>query len=167
VAVGAPGVAVVTDAPDYGYYEVDGTSPACAYVAGVVALVKARYPRLSPAQIKLLLEDTASHRPSGGRDDYVGFGIVDPVAALRAAASLVPGAVEPNAAAYHGARYFGFGPTVAIYPTSAWLSDGLRWLLDGVLAFVCCMAAGVLVIIRGSRRARAWPPPTDHTDPEP
>ena len=68
---------------------IQGTSFAAPYVAGVVALVRARFPELTARQVIQRLEATAQH-PSGpgGRNNQIGFGIVDPVAALTQA---VPG----------------------------------------------------------------------------
>ncbi|MFE2878882.1 type VII secretion-associated serine protease mycosin [Streptomyces roseus] len=107
--VSAPGVDVVIADPDRSYYEGWGTSAASAYVSGAVALVKAAHPDLSPAQIKRLLEETASDAPPGGRDDSRGHGLVDPVAALQAADALraEPPVPVPVAA---GQPYFGPGP---------------------------------------------------------
>ncbi len=110
--VGAPGVDVVIADPDTHYYEGWGTSAASAYVSGVVALVRSAYPKLTPAQIRTLLETTASDRPSGGRDDAIGAGVVNPVAALTAAAHESPAPTTPAAPAYAHA-YFGPGPTSA------------------------------------------------------
>ncbi|MFB7108326.1 type VII secretion-associated serine protease mycosin [Streptomyces sp. NPDC056291] len=105
--VSAPGVDVVIADPDQRYYEGWGTSAASAFVSGAVALVKAAHPGLTPAQIKKLLEDTARSAPVGGRDDSRGFGMVDPAAAIKAAARLRP---EGLTAASYGERYFGPGP---------------------------------------------------------
>jgi membrane-anchored mycosin MYCP len=68
---------------------LQGTSFAAPYVAGVVALVRSKYPNLSARQVMYRIEATAQH-PSGpgGRDRQVGFGVIDPVAALTAA---IPG----------------------------------------------------------------------------
>ncbi|MFJ3924280.1 type VII secretion-associated serine protease mycosin [Streptomyces sp. NPDC090022] len=107
--VSAPGVDVVIADPDRAYYEGWGTSAAAAYVSGAVALVRSAHPDLSPAQIKKLLEDTAANAPAGGRDDARGHGLVDPVAALRAAESLRPDAPTPAPVPY-GQTYFGPGP---------------------------------------------------------
>ncbi|MFJ8166001.1 type VII secretion-associated serine protease mycosin [Streptomyces sp. NPDC096136] len=107
--VSAPGVDVVIADPDRAYYEGWGTSAAAAFVSGVVALVEAAHPGLSPAQVKKLLEDTADARPAGGRDDARGHGTVDPVAALQAAGALRPEAPAP-AAVPAGRRFFGPGP---------------------------------------------------------
>ncbi|MER6984941.1 type VII secretion-associated serine protease mycosin, partial [Streptomyces carpinensis] len=109
-AVSAPGVDIVIADPDHRYYAGWGTSAASAFVSGAVALVKAAHPRLTPAQIKRLLEDTARNAPVGGRDDSRGFGMVDPVAALKAADRLEPQGL--HAVAY-GDRYFGPGPGTA------------------------------------------------------
>ena len=64
---------------------IQGTSFAAPYVAGVVALVRQKFPNMSAADVITRIETTAQH-PSGpdGRNNQVGFGIVDPVAALTA-----------------------------------------------------------------------------------
>lgn len=105
--VAAPGDDIVIADPDRKYYEGWGTSAASAFVSGAVALIRAAYPGLQPAQIKELLEDTARDAPSGGRDDSRGFGLIDPAAALARAGRLKP--EEPRTAAY-GTKYFGRGP---------------------------------------------------------
>ncbi|WP_404960991.1 type VII secretion-associated serine protease mycosin [Streptomyces sp. 147326] len=107
--VSAPGVDVVIADPDRSYYEGWGTSAAAAFVSGAAALVKAAHPDLSPAQIKKLLEDTASDSPAGGRDDARGHGTVDPAAALQVAAAMQPEAAVPAPAAAER-PYFGTGP---------------------------------------------------------
>ncbi|WP_051836209.1 type VII secretion-associated serine protease mycosin [Streptomyces sp. NRRL F-2580] len=113
--VSAPGVDVVIADPDRSYYEGWGTSAAAAFVSGAAALIKAEHPDLSPAQIKKLLEDTASDSPAGGRDDARGHGTVDPVAALQAAESMQADAAVPAPAAA-GRTYFGPGPEPARPP---------------------------------------------------
>ena len=60
---------------------INGTSFAAAYVSGLAALVKQRFPDLTPAQIINRITATARH-PGGGVDNYVGAGVIDPVAAL-------------------------------------------------------------------------------------
>lgn len=109
--VSAPGVDVVIADPDRSYYEGWGTSAAAAFVSGAAALVKAAHPDLSPAQVKKLLEDTASDSPAG-RDDARGHGMADPVAALQIAEAMRPQAPVPAPAAA-GRPYFGPGPDPA------------------------------------------------------
>jgi membrane-anchored mycosin MYCP len=58
-----------------------GTSFSAAYVSGVAALVRAKYPTLTAHQVIRRITATA-HNPPHGVDNQVGFGVVDPVAAL-------------------------------------------------------------------------------------
>jgi membrane-anchored mycosin MYCP len=60
---------------------INGTSFAAAYVSGLAALLKQRFPDLTPAQIMNRITATSRH-PGGGVDNYVGAGVIDPVAAL-------------------------------------------------------------------------------------
>ncbi|MEU3411377.1 type VII secretion-associated serine protease mycosin [Streptomyces sp. NPDC006658] len=106
-AVSAPGVDVVIADPDHKYYAGWGTSAASAFVSGAAALIRSVHPDLAPAQVKKLLEDTARDAPAGGRDDSRGFGMIDPAAALKAAARLQPRRLR---AASYGEKYFGPGP---------------------------------------------------------
>ncbi|MFB6523867.1 type VII secretion-associated serine protease mycosin [Streptomyces sp. NPDC056401] len=149
--VSAPGVDVVIADPDRSYYEGWGTSAASAFVSGAVALLKAAHPDLSPAQIKNLLEDTASSSPPGGRDDSRGFGLVDPVAALQAADGMAPEPVLPVPVAA-ASPYFGPGPDPVPDP-GPWARFGAPAGVAAGLALL--VAAGVL-----ARRPRAgrWDP---------
>ena len=58
-----------------------GTSFAAAYVSGIAALVRAKYPQLTAHQVITRIQQT-SHNPPRGVDNQVGYGVVDPVAAL-------------------------------------------------------------------------------------
>ena len=58
-----------------------GTSFSAAYVSGVAALVRAKYPQLTAHQVINRIVQTA-HNPPAGVDNRVGYGLVDPVAAL-------------------------------------------------------------------------------------
>ncbi|WP_067861494.1 type VII secretion-associated serine protease mycosin [Nocardia shimofusensis] len=66
-----------------GISPIEGTSFAAPYVSGLVALVRARFPELSAAQVIDRVIHTA-HAPGTGRDDELGHGLIDPVAALTA-----------------------------------------------------------------------------------
>lgn len=147
-AVSAPGVDIVIADPDHKYYEGWGTSAASAFVSGAVALIKAAHPGLTPAQIKKLLEDTAQDPPSGGRDDSRGFGLVDPAAAIKAAARLKPDGLRTAA---YGAKYFGSGPATARAAGGA--SDWAGPLAGGA-GGVLLVAAGFLW--RGRREEREY-----------
>jgi membrane-anchored mycosin MYCP len=73
-----------------------GTSFSAAYVSGVAALVRAKYPELSAHQVINRILQTA-HSPPRGVDNQVGYGVVDPVAALTfnvAAGQRIPPSAE-------------------------------------------------------------------------
>ncbi|WP_167759585.1 type VII secretion-associated serine protease mycosin [Mycobacterium sp. PS03-16] len=94
VGIAAPGEAIssVSNTPDGGLanalpgdrnelYPVSGTSYAAAYVAGVAALVRSRFPELTAEQVVQRLTATAHGGPRSP-SSVVGAGSVDPVAAL-------------------------------------------------------------------------------------
>lgn len=88
VVISAPGVRVVGAGPGGEYLIADGTSPASAFVAGVAALIRSKYPQLTPALVTQALVSSAQRRPGGGYSPNVGFGEVDAAAALAAAGRL-------------------------------------------------------------------------------
>ena len=116
-----------------------GTSFAAAYVSGVAALVRAKFPRLSAHQVITRILRT-SHNPPGGVDNQVGFGVVDPVAALT---FNVPfgDRVTPGAQT-----------RVLVPPPAAPLPD--RRARNVALAFGCAIAASVLMAVLISRARR-------------
>ena len=61
-----------------------GTSDSSALVAGVAALIRARYPDMSAAEVIDRLTRTAIDRGPKGRDDRYGAGQLDLIAALTA-----------------------------------------------------------------------------------
>jgi subtilisin family serine protease len=81
VDVAAPGVGMVSTVPKGGQCAADGTSFAAPYVAGVAALLKEKHPDWSAAQITTRIQESAN-RPGRGPNRYLGWGVVDPVAAL-------------------------------------------------------------------------------------
>ncbi len=106
VQVAAPGVSVPAQGRDGQYWWVSGTSPACALVAGVAALIKSRYPHLAPNLVADALNSTTTDRPSGGYDSQVGFGVVDAAAAVTRAGKLAHAQLKqaslPAMARFHG-----------------------------------------------------------------
>ncbi|WP_217208472.1 type VII secretion-associated serine protease mycosin [Streptomyces sp. AC550_RSS872] len=81
VDVAAPGVSMVSTVPRGGQCTADGTSFAAPYVAGVAALLKQKYPEWNAAKIATRIEETAQ-RPGREANPFIGWGVVDPVAAL-------------------------------------------------------------------------------------
>jgi type VII secretion-associated serine protease mycosin len=67
-----------------GYARTRGTSDATAIIAGVAALIRAKYPELSAEDVINRMIATADDRGAPGRDNEYGHGIVNPLAALTA-----------------------------------------------------------------------------------
>ena len=90
VQVAAPGKSVPAQGRNGLYYTVSGTSPACALVAGVAALIKSKYPQISAAEVMEALTTTAQQPlPGGSYNVLTGFGIVNADAALVEAGKLM------------------------------------------------------------------------------
>lgn len=98
VSVAAPGTGIISLDPAKGSdglanmmidggeaQEIKGTSFAAPYVAGLAALVRAKYPDLDAHGVMHRIKFTAQHPAAkGGRDNFVGYGVIDPMAALTA-----------------------------------------------------------------------------------
>ncbi|MDI6916325.1 MAG: S8 family serine peptidase [Thermoplasmatales archaeon] len=105
-AYGAGVVSAKYDTEDEYWCPGDGTCPATAHVAGVVALMLEANPDLTPAQVKQILQETAEARGTPEHPDYpfphnkwnrsYGYGIVDAYEAVKRALELKP--PEPNKA---------------------------------------------------------------------
>ncbi|MFE3447477.1 type VII secretion-associated serine protease mycosin [Nonomuraea sp. NPDC059194] len=79
VAVMAPGQAVTSTWPGGLFMEgLNGTSYAAPYVAGVAALVRSRYPKLTQEQVRRRIEVTADGALGAG----TGAGVVNPLLAV-------------------------------------------------------------------------------------
>ncbi|WP_439661883.1 type VII secretion-associated serine protease mycosin [Lentzea sp. HUAS TT2] len=96
VSIAAPGEEIISVDPKgtgltnanvtaQGVQDIKGTSFASPYVAGITALVRERFPNLKARQVMERLKTTALHPGNvSGKDNKVGFGMVNPVAALTA-----------------------------------------------------------------------------------
>lgn len=93
VGIAAPGVDMVSTVPGFGQCVDHGTSFSAPYVAGVAALLRAKHPQWTAQEVIWQLQNTAE-RSVNGHDDYVGWGVVDPVRALTRSAA---GAEPPEA----------------------------------------------------------------------
>jgi hypothetical protein len=159
VQVAAPGISVPAQGRDGHYWLVSGTSPACALIAGVAALIRSAHPGLPPDLVREAISTTTTNRPRGGYDNEVGFGTVDAAAALTAAARLSahgmagPGApragLRKTAASAPGlglGSHFGGGP--AAVPPEPVGPRGVGQLLLFCLLAACCLA---MIVVATSR----------------
>jgi thermitase len=77
VEVAAPGVDILSTWLGGGYRTLSGTSMATPYVAGVAAIIAARYPAGGPAAWRAKLTSSAVDLGAPGRDPQFGFGLVN------------------------------------------------------------------------------------------
>ncbi|MEU4106734.1 type VII secretion-associated serine protease mycosin, partial [Streptomyces tanashiensis] len=151
VGVAAPGVDIVSTVPGGGQCVDNGTSFSAPYVAGVAALIRAKYPKWTAAQVVTRIEQTAV-RSINGRDGYVGWGVVDPVRALAdlpgtPASSPVPDPAPPKPPAPEPAR-------LALSETPQERSERLATYTLGIGGVLVAVVAGTATVIRDSRRRR-------------
>ena len=151
VGVAAPGVDMVSTVPKGGHCVDSGTSFAAPYVAGVAALLKQEYPHWTSAEIIARIEQTAQ-RTDPGRNDFIGWGVVDPVAALSAGtpaeSAPVPTVRQHSSAAPIQPRPLGLGETQADRDQRT----AVYALAIGLLVVV--LISGTAVVLRDMRRRR-------------
>ncbi|MAQ98964.1 MAG: peptidase S8 [Oceanospirillaceae bacterium] len=80
-----------------GYAQLEGTSMATPHVSGVIALMKAVYPAMTPAEFDALLAsgNITDDLGSAGRDDSFGYGLINARKAVNAALDLAGGGDLP------------------------------------------------------------------------
>ncbi len=83
VSLSSTGEGVINGVPgqDGQLVPIAGTSFAAAFVSGLAALLRSRFPQMSAADVADRIIITA-HAPARGVDNVVGHGLIDPVAAL-------------------------------------------------------------------------------------
>ncbi|MGW1811969.1 type VII secretion-associated serine protease mycosin [Streptomyces sp. NPDC002125] len=152
VGVAAPGVDIVSTVPGDGQCTDNGTSFSAPYVAGVAALLVAKYPDWSPAEIVARIEQTAE-RSIRGHDSFVGWGVVDPVRALAGdkddtpLASPRPDPAPAKAPAPRPAH-------LAMSETSQERSERYATYALALAAVLVCVVAGTATVVRDVRRRR-------------
>jgi subtilisin family serine protease len=170
VALTAPGVDVITPAPldsaSSGYATGTGTSEATAFVSGVAALIRAKYPNLNAASVIQRLITTAKDAGAPGRDPQYGYGIMRPLLALTNPVDAVTTNPLGTAA--------GASPTASVPVTSSGggstRSEALRILLPVAGGVLLLVVVVTVIAVAASRRRRpvpagrppgppGWPPP--------
>ncbi|MFE5483264.1 type VII secretion-associated serine protease mycosin [Streptomyces sp. NPDC056527] len=149
VGVAAPGVDMVSTVPGGGQCVDNGTSFSAPYVSGVAALLRAKHPEWKPAQVVARIEQTAV-RSINGRDNHVGWGVVDPVKALADGPEPQPMAPAedpgpPKPPAPEAAR-------LAVTETPQERTERLATYALGIGGVLVAVVAGTAIVIRDGRR---------------
>jgi len=154
VTLTAPGQGVTAATLPSGYTTLNSTSAASAVVAGVVALIKAPFPNLTPAQVTRALAAGTGFRPSGSKSGS-GFGTVDAAKALTAAAAIFEALPSTTPSAGTGTSS-GLAPPSppAVRPASSNLARTL--ITDaGIAVVVFLVLLAAILAIGALRRRRA------------
>ncbi|MGW6691630.1 type VII secretion-associated serine protease mycosin [Streptomyces sp. NPDC054961] len=150
VGIAAPGVDMVSTVPGFGQCVDNGTSFSAPYVAGVAALVRAEHPQWSAQQVVWQLQNTAE-RSVNGHDDYVGWGVVDPVRALtqdhETPKAPVPDQGPPPAAAPEPAA-------MRTGETARERDERLGTYALGIGGVLIAVISGTAVVVREARNRR-------------
>ncbi|MFJ2591363.1 type VII secretion-associated serine protease mycosin [Streptomyces erythrochromogenes] len=150
IGVAAPGVDMVSTVPGFGQCIDNGTSFSAPYVAGVAALLRAEHGDWSAQQIVWQIQNTAE-RAVNGRDDYVGWGVIDPVRALsqdqQAPQAPVPDPGPPPATAPQAAP-------LQVTETAQERQERYGTYALGIAAVLIAVIAGTATVIRDARSRR-------------
>ncbi|MFD9079127.1 type VII secretion-associated serine protease mycosin [Streptomyces erythrochromogenes] len=150
LGVAAPGVDMVSTVPGFGQCIDNGTSFSAPYVAGVAALLRAEHGDWSAQQIVWQIQNTAE-RAVNGRDDYVGWGVVDPVRALsqdqQAPKAPVPDPGPPPATAPQAAP-------LQLTETAQERQERYGTYALGIGAVLIAVIAGTATVVRDARSRR-------------
>ncbi|WP_377269148.1 type VII secretion-associated serine protease mycosin [Peterkaempfera sp. SMS 1(5)a] len=152
VDVAAPGVDMLSTVPGGGQCVDNGTSFSSPYVAGVAALLKQKYPQWSPAQIAARIEQTAQ-RNQRDRDDFIGWGVVDPVKAVTSDAPPESAAVPEPPTALAGAPLV--AQQLTLGETQADRNRRTATYVLGAGLVVVLLISGGSVVLRDHRRRRS------------
>lgn len=168
IAVAAPGDAITAPGARADRFGIiagaAGTSFAAPYVAGVAALVRAAHPDLSASQVVRRIEATAD-RSGAAPDPRLGWGVVDPYAAVTAVLPAERARVSPPSPSRLTAP-----PAAVRRPDHATgLSELIAAGAGGTAVLVAAAALAVPAARRRGWRAGVWrpeaaaqPPATPH-----
>lgn len=156
VDIAAPGVDMVSTVPGGGHCVDHGTSFAAPYVAGVAALVRAKHSDWTYEQVSWHLQQSAD-RVNLDRDDHIGWGVVDPMAALSYEGEAPKGEPKPDKPENAGVSADSIIPapvTIGETPHERRIRYGLYIFTGGAL--------GVAVVVGTSIAIRDWRRKTSH-----
>ncbi len=170
-----PAAGLTVAAPDGGYQSLASTDMSAALTAGVAALIRSRYPRLTAPEVTQALERGAALPAAAGRPAAAGWGhgALNATAALTAAAAIAAAHPGPAASAPSASTSPASAPPSAVpaatlpqaKPPKATRAAGpdpghllrslVTWLAVAAGALIACLIAAIaLVRLRRRRAAR-------------
>jgi hypothetical protein len=165
VTLAAPGVSVPTEDNFGDAATTTGTSASTAYVSATIALIRAAHPSWTAGQVirdLIATADPASGQTAGQHNDQYGYGIVDPLKALQAAAPsetsnplLTSASSTPSAGASAGATSGATGTGTGTGTGSS--SSSNSGLVIGIVVAVVVVILIIVLIVVLSRRNRNRP----------
>ncbi|MEU2792746.1 S8 family serine peptidase [Streptomyces sp. NPDC007100] len=145
---------------DSAYTVSDGTSPATAYVSAAAALLREKFPGLTPGQIANRLVKTAGlAKPEKAKnlklpDAHYGYGFIQPAAALSRDIPAGP-AQGPLAMPQGKAAQPAADPGAGNGQPSASSANTSKWLVIGGGALAVVVAGVVVAVVVSRRRGRS------------
>ncbi|MFC5450227.1 S8 family peptidase [Paenibacillus aestuarii] len=97
IDVAAPGVSIASTYPDNQYAALSGTSMASPHVTALAALIRSTNPNLKNTEVYEIMRQSAQDLGDPGKDKYFGFGLIDVVKAVKAAAQAKGSVSQANA----------------------------------------------------------------------
>ena len=121
IDLAAPGASIISTASN-DYKIQSGTSMAAAFVTGAAALLFAAQPSITAAQVRDILQRTATDIGAPGRDTTFGFGLINLVAAFAELDVMFPRIITASLTTEGrvGALAVGTASTSAATATSQW-----------------------------------------------
>lgn len=151
VTLAAPGVSILTTAPNSDYWTGEGTAYAAPWVAAGAALVRSEHPHWTAGQVVQKLIDTADRKGSAGRDPRYGFGLIAPARALADRAA-PPASTDPPGSARTPAK-------TDHKHSAARSEEGSALVAIGAVAAALAVLAAIAVFLISRRK-----PPSDNSD---
>lgn len=160
VTLAAPGVNVPTEDNFGSSGTTTGTSASTAYVSATVALIRSAHPSWTAGQVirdLIATADPGAGQSAGQHSDQYGYGIVDPLKALQAAAPTetsnpLLGSGAGASASASASATAGGGATGGSTPAAS--SKSSTGLVIGIVVAVVVVILIIVLIVALSRRNR-------------